>query len=83
MPESVPVAAGGVGVLSEGFEADPYRHFARLREHDPVHHEPSIDSWFLSRHADVRRVLTDHDTFSTATLQERAEPVMRAGSSPR
>ncbi|MEV7510212.1 cytochrome P450, cyclodipeptide synthase-associated [Streptomyces sp. NPDC091201] len=79
MPESVPVplAAGGVGVLSEEFEADPYRHFARLREHDPVHHEPSIDSWFLSRHADVRRVLTDHDTFSTATLQERAEPVMR------
>ncbi|MFG2616258.1 cytochrome P450 [Streptomyces sp. NPDC048507] len=64
-------------VLSEEFAADPYRHFARLRERTPVHHEPAIDSYFLSRHRDVRRVLTDHEAFSTETLQARAEPVMR------
>ncbi|MGW6918176.1 cytochrome P450 [Kitasatospora sp. NPDC054939] len=63
-------------VLSEEFAADPYRHFGRLREQSPVHYEPAVDSWFLSRHRDVRRVLTDHEAFSTAMLQVRAEPVM-------
>ncbi|WP_327134896.1 cytochrome P450, cyclodipeptide synthase-associated [Streptomyces sp. NBC_01343] len=64
-------------VLSEDFATDPYRHFARLRERTPVHYEPGIDSYFLSRHEDVKRVLTDHEGFTTETLQVRAEPVMR------
>lgn len=64
-------------ILSEDFAADPYRHFARLREQAPVHYEASIDSYFLSRYQDVKRVLSDHEAFSTETLQVRAEPVMR------
>ncbi|MEJ8660984.1 cytochrome P450, cyclodipeptide synthase-associated [Streptomyces sp. MS1.AVA.4] len=64
-------------VLSEDFAADPYRYFAPLREQAPVHYEPAIDSYFLSRYHDVKRVLTDHRAFSTETLQVRAEPVMR------
>ncbi|MFI1767756.1 cytochrome P450, cyclodipeptide synthase-associated [Streptomyces sp. NPDC020800] len=64
-------------VLSEDFAAVPYRYFAWLREQAPVHYEPAIDSYFLSRHQDVKRVLTDHEAFSTETLQVRAEPVMR------
>ncbi|MEY9930920.1 pulcherriminic acid synthase [Catenulispora sp. GP43] len=64
-------------ILSDDFAADPYSSFAWLREEAPVHYEPAIDSYILSRHQDVRRVLTDHEAFSTATLQERAEPVMR------
>ncbi|MFE5813228.1 hypothetical protein ACFQ6S_07475 [Streptomyces sp. NPDC056479] len=71
-------------VLSEDFAADPYRHFARLRQQEPVHYESAIDSYFLSRYGDVKRVLTDHEAFTTETLQVRAEPVMRVGrSSPR
>ncbi|MEU6312187.1 cytochrome P450, cyclodipeptide synthase-associated [Streptomyces sp. NPDC047014] len=73
----VPAPAATLSVLSEEFAADPYRHFAALREQAPVHHEPEIDSYFLSRHADVKRVLTDHEAFTTETLQLRAEPVMR------
>ncbi|MCM2422953.1 cytochrome P450, cyclodipeptide synthase-associated [Streptomyces sp. RKAG293] len=64
-------------VLSEDFAADPYRYFAGLRDRSPVHFEPAIDSYFLSRHRDVKRVLTDHEAFTTETLQVRAEPVMR------
>ncbi|WP_042421234.1 cytochrome P450, cyclodipeptide synthase-associated [Streptacidiphilus anmyonensis] len=64
-------------VLSEDFAAAPHRYYSRLREHAPVHHEPAADSWFLSRYRDVRRVLTDHEAFTTETLQVRAEPVMR------
>lgn len=64
-------------VLSEDFAADPYRYFPRLREQDAIHYESAIDSYFVSRHRDVKRVLTDHETFSTEMLQVRAEPVMR------
>ncbi|MEV8431396.1 cytochrome P450, cyclodipeptide synthase-associated [Streptomyces chartreusis] len=64
-------------VLSEDFAADPYRYFSRLREQDTIHYESAIDSYFVSRHRDVKRVLTDHDTFTTEMLQVRAEPVMR------
>ncbi len=73
----MPVVSPDVSVLSEDFAADPYRSFARLRERAPVHHEPAIDSYFLSRYEDVKRVLTDHEAFTTETLQVRAEPVMR------
>ncbi|QKZ24166.1 cytochrome P450, cyclodipeptide synthase-associated [Streptomyces chartreusis] len=64
-------------VLSEDFAADPYRYFSRLREQDAIHYESAIDSYFVSRHRDVKRVLTDHEVFSTEMLQVRAEPVMR------
>lgn len=64
-------------ILSEEFAADPYRHFAHLRDRAPVHYEPATDSYFLSRYRDVKRVLSDHGAFSTETLQARAEPVMR------
>ncbi|PBC75505.1 LOW QUALITY PROTEIN: pulcherriminic acid synthase [Streptomyces sp. TLI_235] len=64
-------------ILSEEFAAAPDRYFAWLREHSPVHYEPAIDSYFLSRYRDVKQVLTDHEAFTTETLQVRAEPVMR------
>jgi cytochrome P450 len=37
----------------------PYAHYARLREHDPVHRSRAIRGWFLFRHADCRAVLRD------------------------
>ncbi|MFF4319494.1 cytochrome P450, cyclodipeptide synthase-associated [Streptomyces sp. NPDC001568] len=73
----MPVVSPEFSVLSEDFAADPYRWFARLRGRAPVHHEPVIDSYFVSRYEDVERVLTDHEAFTTETLQVRAEPVMR------
>ncbi|WP_327387386.1 cytochrome P450, cyclodipeptide synthase-associated [Streptomyces sp. NBC_01207] len=73
----MPVVDTGFSVLSEDFAAAPYRFFARLREQAPVHYEPAIDSYFVSRYEDVKRVLSDHEAFSTETLQVRAEPVMR------
>ncbi|MEV0193885.1 cytochrome P450 [Kitasatospora purpeofusca] len=71
------MAESRFSILSEEYAAAPERYFGQLREYAPVHHEPAADAWFLSRHRDVRRVLTDHRVFSTATLQVRAEPVMR------
>ncbi|WP_185921950.1 hypothetical protein [Streptomyces sp. WAC06614] len=42
-----------------------------------MHYGPAIDSYFVSRCQDVRRVLTDQQAFDTETLRARAEPVMR------
>ncbi|PIE96131.1 cytochrome [Bacillus fungorum] len=66
-----------VNILAEKFQEDPYKYFSYLRENDPVHYEPEIDSYFISRYQDVRNILNDTDTFTTQSLAERAEPVMR------
>ncbi|MFJ1563753.1 cytochrome P450, cyclodipeptide synthase-associated [Streptomyces erythrochromogenes] len=73
----MPLAHPPFSVLSDEFAAAPHHFYARLREQAPVHYEPAIDSYFLSRHEDVKRVLTDHEAFTTEMLQVRAEPVMR------
>ncbi|MFE5724658.1 cytochrome P450, cyclodipeptide synthase-associated [Streptomyces erythrochromogenes] len=73
----MPLAHPPFSVLSDEFAAAPHHFYARLREQTPVHYEPAIDSYFLSRHQDVKRVLTDHEAFTTEMLQVRAEPVMR------
>jgi cytochrome P450 len=41
-----------------GFFDDPYRQYAALREHDPVHHSP-LEVWILFRYDDIVRVLRD------------------------
>jgi cytochrome P450 len=47
--------------LEPGFTTDPYDQYARLREHDPVHHS-ALGMWVLSRHEDVNRLLRDPST---------------------
>lgn len=46
----------------------PHEQFRWLRDHDPVHRHPEPDGgpgyWALTRHADVRAVSRDHETFS-------------------
>lgn len=42
-----------------GFTEWPYDQYARLREHDPVHHSDLMQAWVLTRYADVDRVLKD------------------------
>jgi cytochrome P450 len=41
-----------------GFAADPYRHYAQMRDLDPVHETP-IGVWMLFGYDDVLRVLRD------------------------
>jgi cytochrome P450 len=53
--ESEPVA---FNPFEPGFFADPYAQYARIREHDPVHHSP-LEVWVLFRYDDIVRVLRD------------------------
>ena len=47
-------------------QADPYPHYARLREFAPCTRIPADDAWAVSRYADVKTVTTDYRRFSVA-----------------
>jgi cytochrome P450 len=44
---------------------DPYPIYRALRDEAPVYHNPSLDFWALSRHADVLAAFKDVETFSS------------------
>lgn len=57
------------GPRYEPFDAetwrDPYPLYARLREEDPVHYAAGLDTWVLTRFADVQAAALDPGTFSS------------------
>ena len=55
--------------LSAGVYTDPYPTYERLREKDPVHWSPLLDSWLFSRYKDVDSILRDHKRFSNDSSQ--------------
>jgi cytochrome P450 len=50
------------------FTADPHAVYCRLRTDDPVHWNPSLRGWVVTRHADVSKALID-PRLSVAKLQ--------------
>src|SRR6266513_364157 len=62
---------------------DPYPHYARLRDHDPVHHSDRLGAWVLTRYDHVVAALRDWDSYSSAPLNGGA-PGLRflIGSDP-
>ena len=46
---------------------DPYPAYARLRGGPDILHDSERDRWIIHRYADVRRVLRDGETFSSAS----------------
>lgn len=58
--------------------ADPCAAYARLRTADPVHWSPSLDSWVLTRFADVSAALRDPAFSSTFA----AAPPSAKGAAP-
>jgi len=53
-------------LVDEGFAADPYPTYRRLREEAPVHWARPWRQWVLSRYEDVVRVLREPDAFGSA-----------------
>jgi cytochrome P450 len=63
-------------VLSVRFEPfdpaifdDPYPVYAQLRSEAPLHRGPSHQFWTLSRFADIKAALGDHETFSSDAMR--------------
>ena len=47
--------------------ADPYPLYARLRREDPVHWDPFLHAWVVTRYDDVQRVLLEFSANRTPT----------------
>ena len=52
--------------------ADPYPLFRRLREEDPVHWDPFLHSWVVTRYEDVLEVLHTFSADRTPTPEQLA-----------
>ena len=50
---------------SPAFQADPFPDYEVLRRDHPVFRHPEHGFWVLSRYDDVRRAMTDHETFTS------------------
>ena len=60
-------------LLDPGVLADPYPLFRRLREEDPVHWDPYLHAWVVTRYADIVRVLLEFSAQRTPTPERFAE----------
>jgi cytochrome P450 len=59
-PSSSPASSLPIDTLIDpGFVADPFSRLAALREHDPVHWDDALGTWFVTRYEDVRRFFSD------------------------
>src|SRR5438128_9591872 len=50
--------------------ADPYPLYHRLRREDPVHWDPFLHAWIVTRYNDVVRVLRDFSAARTPTPEQ-------------
>src|SRR6266853_1774736 len=50
--------------------ADPYPLYERLRREDPVHWDPYLHAWVVTRYADVITVLHDFSAARTPTPEQ-------------
>jgi cytochrome P450 len=48
------------------FQEDPYPTYAWLRAHEPLHHNPALDLWALTRHADIAAAVRTEGTYSNS-----------------
>ncbi len=48
------------------FQEDPYPVYARLRAEEPLHHNPTLDLWALTRHADIAEAFRTEGTYSNS-----------------
>lgn len=46
-------------LLDPDFVRNPHAGLERLRREDPVYRDPDLGWWFITRHADVKRMLAD------------------------
>jgi pimeloyl-[acyl-carrier protein] synthase len=66
-------ADGGLslrGLLDPAILANPYPLFERLRTEDPVHWDPYLHVWVVTRYADVVRVLRDFSADCTPASEQ-------------
>ncbi len=71
-PRRRPAAPSLARLLDPEVLADPYPLYARLREQDPVHWDPYLHAWVVTRYADVVTVLQQLSADRTPTPEQLA-----------
>ena len=69
------VAASPPDIFAPEFAADPYPHYARMRDEYPLYFHAPTRAWILSRYDDVRMALT-HPAFTTRSYAAQTEPLL-------
>ena len=68
--EQAELSPAETALIAEGTLADPatqahpHAFYRALRKGDPVHYDPKLDSWLVTRHEDISFVQSDPITFS-------------------
>jgi cytochrome P450 len=69
--------------LAAGYTDDPYPHYRRLRERDPVHRSRLIGGWVLTRYDDVSSILRDNrflaDDRKLPNFDKNSQQLLKAG----
>jgi cytochrome P450 len=68
-----------IDLLAEDVNADPYPHFAALREQDPVHWSDRHRGWLITRYDDCSAALMDYKRLSS----DRVRPLLEAMSAEK
>ena len=80
IPAPTPVLA--LTPLNPVFRADPYPLLDALRDHHPVMRDEAAGVFFLTRHEDVRAILTDLSLWRSPTRAEDAAVLTRRSLEP-
>lgn len=57
----------------------PHGTWKRFRENSPVYHDPVTGYWIVTRHADIKAVFADWESFSSDNAQAPMRPMCDAG----
>lgn len=69
---------GTAGLFDEQFIASPGDYTSVLQATAPVHYDAATELWLVSRHADVRTILADPDTFAPDNALDAVVPLRAA-----
>jgi hypothetical protein len=72
MPDDAPLPVLALTPLNPAYREDPYAMLEGLRTHHPVMRDEGAGVFFLTRHEDVRRILTDLTLWRSPERAEEA-----------
>ncbi len=71
METSTKITDEALSFLNPETRANPFPIYKYLRDERPVYFDPKVGMFIISRYEDIRRVLTDPKTFSSASWKDK------------
>ena len=63
-----------IGITSRENPLEPFEWYAQMRQEAPVHYNTDREMWDVFRYADVQRVITEDETFSSDRIVPVSDP---------